>query len=218
MEGQLSIPESESRNSTWLILGLGNPGPEYAGTFHNAGFRVVQGIAARLGIRMDVRFAGAMISGPVSLGGQPAVLVLPQTFMNRSGAVLPPLFERFETSIRRTLVVFDDLSLPLGKIRVRQKGSAGGHNGLKSLISIAGSDEFPRVRIGIDCGRPVEDIREFVLSCAGKEDRELLAAVEELAGRAVETMLVDGVEKAMAAYNGLDLRNAGDGPADAKPG
>jgi PTH1 family peptidyl-tRNA hydrolase len=126
--------------------------------------------------------------------------------MNRSGAALLPVFERFESTAKDLIVIYDDLALPLGKIRVRQKGSAGGHNGIKSLISTLGSDEFLRIRIGILPEREIGDVRDFVLSQVSKRARVLLDQVEDIAARAVETLVESGIEKAMARYNGIDLR------------
>ncbi len=190
----------------WVILGLGNPGEEYADTYHNVGFRVVQRIAEQQGARIRERCGPALVSSKLVLAGQPAAVVMPQTYMNKSGAVLIPVWERFESSAQQTIVVYDDLALPLGKLRVRQKGSAGGHNGIKSVISALGSDEFLRVRIGILPDREVGDVRDFVLSRVAKADRVLLDQTEEIAMKAVETLIGDGIEKAMAAYNGVDLR------------
>src|SRR5436309_13914867 len=190
-----------------LIVGLGNPGEEYAGTYHNVGFRVLDRIAAAQGTRIKERCGPALISGKVVLGGQTAVLVLPQTYMNKSGAAMPPVFERFESSAQDMIVVYDDLALPLGKLRLRQKGSAGGHNGIKSLISAFGSGEFLRIRIGIQPDRAIGGVRDFVLSEVAKIDRDLLDRGEEIAARAVVTLVAEGVEKAMSQYNGLDLRD-----------
>src|SRR5215831_18715678 len=190
----------------WLIVGLGNPGDEYADTYHNVGFRVAERIAVDQGVRIKERCGPAMISGKVIIAGQPAVVVLPQTYMNKSGSALAPVFERFLSSARDMIVVYDDLALPLGKVRVRQKGSAGGHNGIKSIISTLGSDEFLRVRVGIQPDREVGDVRDFVLSRVAKADRVLLDQTEEIAMKAVETLIGDGIEKTMAAYNGVDLR------------
>ena len=148
-----------------------------------------------------------MISAQTTLGAQSAVLVLPQTYMNNSGAVISPLFERFEATVRDVIVVYDDVALPLGKIRIRQKGSAGGHNGIKSLISAFGSGEFLRIRIGIQPDRAIGGVRDFVLSEVAKIDRDLLDRGEEIAARAVLTLVAEGVEKAMSQYNGLDLRD-----------
>ena len=191
----------------WLIIGLGNPGTEYAGTYHNAGFRVLERIAASENIQIDERCGPALISAKTTLGAQSAVFVMPQTYMNNSGAVISPLFERFEATIRDVIVVYDDVALPLGKIRIRQKGSAGGHNGIKSLISAFGSGEFLRIRIGIQPDRSTGGVRDFVLSEVAKIDRDLLDRSEEIAARAVLRLVAEGVEKAMSQYNGVDLRN-----------
>jgi len=193
---------------TWLILGLGNPGPEYADTYHNIGFRVLAEMARRFGIRIREQCGPALISNKFQIAGNSAVLVAPQTFMNLSGAVLPRLFERFESSCRGLIVVYDDLALPIGKMRIRQKGSAGGHNGVKSVVSACGSDEFLRVRVGILPERPVSQMRDFVLSRVAKADADLIAHAESAAADAVEALIADGAEKAMATFNGLDLREA----------
>jgi PTH1 family peptidyl-tRNA hydrolase len=147
----------------WLIVGLGNPGEEYAGTYHNVGFRVLDRIAEREGVRIRERCGPALVSGKILLGGQFAVLVAPQTYMNRSGAALQPVFERFDSTAATMIVVYDDLALPVGKLRIRQKGSAGGHNGIKSIISSLATDEFLRIRVGIQPDRETGDVRDFRL-------------------------------------------------------
>ena len=187
-------------------MGLGNPGPEYEATYHNVGFRVIEQIAEEHGVRIRQECGPAIISDKLTIGDCTVVLVEPQTFMNRSGLVLPKVFERFDATINELIVVYDDLALPLGKLRVRQKGSAGGHNGIKSLISSSGTDEFMRVRVGIMPDHPLENTRDFVLSRVSKNDRALLDQTEEIAVKAVESLLRDGVEKSMAAFNGIDLR------------
>lgn len=193
----------------WLIVGLGNPGPEYADTYHNVGFRVVEQLAQRSGARVNISCGPARISNRIALGGTEAgeaVLVLPQTFMNLSGAALPRVFERFEASPEDVIAIYDDIALPLGKLRIRQKGSAGGHNGVKSLISSCGSDGFLRVRVGILPERPIEKLHDFVLSTVAKRDRKVMAKAEEAAADAVESVIKDGAEKAMTVFNRLDLR------------
>jgi PTH1 family peptidyl-tRNA hydrolase len=150
------------------------------------------------------------LSQQIIVGGQPAVLILPQTYMNRSGLALLALFAHLEASIQNAIVAYDDLALPLGKVRVRQKGSAGGHNGIKSIISAFDSEEFMRVRVGIQPDREIGNVRDFVLSQVAGGDSELLGKTEEIAARAVETLMSDGIEKAMAAYNGIDLREKKD--------
>ena len=193
-------------SSPRLIVGLGNPGADYAGTYHNVGFRVVERIAAERKVRITDSCGPALVSGQVVLGGQTAVLALPQTYMNRSGDAMPPLFERFGAAIDDVIVIFDDLALPLGKIRLRKKGSAGGHNGIRSLISALSSHEFLRIRVGIQPEREIGGVRDFVLSPVAKADRPLLERAEEVAARAAETLMAEGIERAMAAYNGIDLR------------
>jgi PTH1 family peptidyl-tRNA hydrolase len=201
--------------AVWLIVGLGNPGAEYEDTYHNVGFRVVKLMADRFGVRIKERCGPALISSRVTVAGADAVLVMPQTFMNLSGSALPKLFERFETSARNVIAVYDEVALPVGKIRIRQKGSAGGHNGVKSLISACGTDEFFRVRVGIlperFAERPLEErmgMRDFVLSRVAKSDRALLDEAEVEAANAVEMLIAEGVDNAMAKFNRLDLREA----------
>jgi PTH1 family peptidyl-tRNA hydrolase len=192
----------------WLIVGLGNPGEEYADTYHNVGFRVIERIASAQGVRIKERCGPALVSARVVLGGEAAALVMPMTYMNKSGSALPPVFERFESNAGAMIVVYDDLALPLGKVRVRQKGSAGGHNGIKSIISSVGTDEFLRIRVGIQPDRQVGNVRDFVLSRVSKNDRALLGETEEIAVKAVETLIAHGIDRAMAEYNGIDLRES----------
>ena len=190
----------------WLIVGLGNPGAEYAGTYHNVGFRVLDRLAARENVRINERCGAAVISDEVRMGGQAAVLVKPQTYMNDSGAAMPPVFDRFGAGAQNVIVIYDDVALPLGKVRVRQRGSAGGHNGIKSLISTFATDEILRVRVGIKPDREVDDLREFVLSRVVRADEDLLDQAVEIAAKAVETLIGEGVDQAMSRYNGIDLR------------
>jgi peptidyl-tRNA hydrolase, PTH1 family len=208
MEDGSPNPTSDIRipNSPWLFVGLGNPGEEYADTYHNVGFRVLERIAAAYGKSIRIGCGPALISAKIMVAGQQAVLVTPQTYMNNSGAALPPVFERFEAGPGDLIVIYDDLDLPIGKLRIRQKGSAGGHNGIKSIISTLGADEFLRIRVGIQPDRPTANVRDFVLSRVAKADRDLLIQAEEIAAKAVETLVAEGIKKAMAAYNGIDLR------------
>jgi len=196
----------DAKKVVWLIVGLGNPGPEYEDTYHNAGFRAVAYMATHYSVRIRQKCGPALISDRIGIGGETAVLVQPQTFMNQSGLVLPKLFERFSAGIENVIVIYDDFALPIGKLRVRQKGSAGGQNGVKSIISSAGSDGFLRVRVGIMPSHPVGNIRDFVLSRVSKTDRVLLDQTEEIAARAAESLISNGIEKSMAAFNGIDLR------------
>lgn len=187
----------------WLVIGLGNPGPEYEDTYHNVGFRVVGLLARRHGAKLSLRLGPARIA---RIGNRTeTVLVEPLTYMNRSGAVLPLLFERFG-SRARLIVISDDLALPVGKIRIRERGSAGGHNGLKSISSACESDDYLRIRVGIHADRPVSDARDYVLSRVAKSTRETLARAEELAADAVEYIAAEGARPAMSRFNGTDLR------------
>jgi PTH1 family peptidyl-tRNA hydrolase len=169
----------------------------------------VDQLAARSGVRVSIRCGPAVISSRVAIAGDDeAVLVLPQTFMNLTGSVLPQLFERFETGADRMIAIYDDVALPLGKLRIRQKGSAGGHNGVKSLISSCGTDAFLRVRVGILPERPIEDLHDFVLSKVARRDRDLMRRAESAAADAVEALMKDGPARTMSAFNRLDLREA----------
>jgi peptidyl-tRNA hydrolase, PTH1 family len=208
MEDASPNPTSEIRipKSPWLVVGLGNPGAEYADTYHNVGFRVVGRMAEAQGKRINIGCGPAMISAKILIAGQQAVLVAPQTYMNNSGAALPVVFERFDAGPKDLIVIYDDLDLPIGKLRIRQKGSAGTHNGIKSIISTLGADEFLRIRVGIQPDRPTGDVRDFVLSRVAKGDCDLLFQTEVIAERAVDTLVADGIGKAMATYNGIDLR------------
>jgi peptidyl-tRNA hydrolase, PTH1 family len=179
----------------FLVAGLGNPGAEYENTPHNLGFRVVDRLAGSMGIRVsrkeNMSFVGL---------GTNIVLAKPQTFMNLSGPSVKGLLERYEVEIGRLILVYDELALPFGEIRVRPKGSDAGHNGVKSVIGSLGTNEFPRVRLGI---RPehVGDGAKFVLAPFKKAQMQ---EVEELVARgcaAVESIIADGVEKSMAVFN-----------------
>ena len=200
--------EVRDSNSSWLVVGLGNPGPQYADTYHNVGFRVLDRMAERFGVRIHESFGPALISRKFAVAERKAVLVLPQTFMNLAGAPLPRLFQRFGASSQTLIVVYDDVALPLGKLRIRQKGSAGGHNGVKSIISACGSGEFLRVRVGILPDRPINDLSDFVLSRVGKADRGILESAETEAVMAIEALLAEDAAKAMATFNRMDLREA----------
>lgn len=197
--------------SPWLVIGLGNPGDEYAGTYHNVGFRVVEILADRAhAAGWSKPGAVGMIPARVvraALGreGREAILVQPWTYMNRAGRTLAPLFDRFGTGAR-LLVVSDDLALPVGRVRVREKGSAGGHNGLKSINWAYGSDDYCRVRVGIDRDGPRGDARDYVLSRVRAPDRETLERAEVLAADAVEAVIDEGIQAAMSRFNGVDLR------------
>lgn len=189
-----------SSEVAWLIVGLGNPGPEYEHSPHNLGFMVLDRLADRHSIRVTRPDSQALI-GMGSVSGSPVLLAKPQTYMNLSGGSVRLLMAKHNVPISRTLVVYDELDLPWASIRIRSKGSAAGHNGVKSLISSLGSMEFPRVRVGVHPGHKLSSGKDFLLASMKKSQREGLDKLLEEATQAVESIVADGVEKAMAKFN-----------------
>lgn len=184
-----------------LIVGLGNPGREYEATRHNLGFMVIDRLFARAGGRRFRDEANAKVA-EVTIAGERAVLAKPQTFMNLSGRAVRPLLERYADADAANLIVLsDDVALPFGMIRARASGSAGGQNGLKSIIERLGTDKFSRVRLGVKPDHEVSDLSSFVLSPIPKRDHEELEKMLERAADAVEVMLAEGIERAMARFN-----------------
>jgi PTH1 family peptidyl-tRNA hydrolase len=183
-----------------LIVGLGNPGAEYAWTPHNLGFLVVDELADRAGARVERPEAKSFI-GRARLAGHEVLLVKPQTYMNASGMAVRELAERFEFDAARTIVVVDDVALPWGSLRIRERGSAGGHNGLKSIIGALGSDEFLRIRLGIQPEHPVGDLGDYVLRPMRKAQLEEAAEMVARAADAVEAILTEGAGRAMTRFN-----------------
>ncbi|PYU35901.1 MAG: aminoacyl-tRNA hydrolase [Acidobacteria bacterium] len=161
-----------------LIVGLGNPGPEYAWTPHNLGFLAVDAIAERARIRVERPEAKSLV-GIGQFGGREIALAKPHTMMNLSGLAVRDLLERFECGLREMVVLCDDVALPWGMLRVRERGSAGSHNGLKSIIGTIGSNEFARVRMGIQPDHPVGDLAAYVLRPMRKGDLEIAAEMTE---------------------------------------
>lgn len=191
----------------WLVAGLGNPGEEYASTPHNLGFQVTDMLAARHNIRIT-RPECMALTGPGEVAGKPVLLAKPQTYMNLSGTSLKPLMAKHEILAENLILVYDDLDLPWGRIRVRAKGSPGSHNGVKSVTASVGTKEFPRVRIGIHPGHPLSGSDEgkssgerYVLSRLSRQQKKELDPVIDLAADAVDLIIAEGVEKAMAAFN-----------------
>ncbi len=184
-----------------LIVGLGNPGPEYAWTPHNLGFLVVDRLAETAGASIERPEAKSYI-GRGQLAGQEVLLAKPQTYMNVSGMAVWELARRFECDPTADLiVVYDDVALPWGMIRIRERGSAGGHNGLKSIIGALGTDEFTRVRMGVHPAYPVGDLAGYVLHPMRRAELELAAEMVEEAATAVELILAAGVQRAMSRFN-----------------
>jgi len=184
-----------------LVVGLGNPGERYRRTRHNVGFMVADVLFARAGCRKWREEADAAVA-EAQLAGEAVLLVKPQTFMNRSGVAVERLLLREGGAPQDVLTVLDDVALDLGTLRIRERGSHGGHNGLRSLIEVLGSEEIPRARVGIRKGEPPEDLAEYVLSPFSEEE---VLAVQDLVGRAadaVECVLREGLAAAMNRFNG----------------
>ncbi len=184
----------------WLVVGLGNPGSEYAQTRHNAGFRLVQRVAASWGVKRWGRAPRAKTASSVR-NGEKIFLVLPQTFMNRSGAAVLGMMTREWIPPDRVIVVFDDLDIPLGEIRVRKSGSPGTHKGVQSVVKDIGAAEFRRIRIGIGPLPPGADATEFVLSPFDGEEKPLLEKSFDEAEEALDLVLAGDADVAMARFN-----------------
>jgi peptidyl-tRNA hydrolase, PTH1 family len=190
-------PPSESN---WLIVGLGNPGPEYARTRHNLGFMLIDLLAERLQTQVKRSECRSLV-GRAELDDQLIELAKPQTFMNLSGEAVSCLIAKPERSIEKLIVISDDLALPFGSIRIRPKGTHGGQNGLRSIIDRMGTQEFTRLRIGIQPEHPVSDASRFVLENFAKGDAAELEKVLDKAADAVRTIVREGVDAAMARFN-----------------
>ena len=186
----------------YLIAGLGNPGSEYEWTRHNVGFLLIDTLAADAGVTVKRRQCRSLVGSGIIEGLQ-SKLVKPQTFMNLSGEALACLIAKDEVAqVGKSLIVIgDDLALPFGTIRLRARGSAGGHNGLKSIIAALGTNEFIRLRIGIQPEHPVSDARKFVLDEFAAVERRALKEILERGADAVRSVLRDGIAKAMSLYN-----------------
>lgn len=188
--------------SDWLIVGLGNPGEQYTWSRHNLGFMLIDKLAGDSRITVLKRDCQALTGGG-SIEGERVKLLKPQTFMNLSGDAVSCMVRRSnsEDPLQELLVISDDLALPLGKIRIRQRGSAGGHNGLKSVIAALGTEEFPRLRVGIQPEHPISDTKRFVLDSFAKSERGLVEDTLELAAKAVRSILAEGILTAMTRFN-----------------
>lgn len=185
----------------YIIVGLGNPGKEYQNTRHNIGFDVIDEIAERNNIAMGEKKHKAII-GKGFVAGQRVILVKPQTFMNLSGESVRDAIDFYKVDEKTELIVIsDDISLDVGQIRIRKKGSAGGHNGLKNIILHLGHDEFQRVKMGVGEKPKGYDLADYVLGHFSKEEREIMDESVGRAAKAIEVMLTEGADAAMNLYN-----------------
>jgi len=183
-----------------LIVGLGNPGIEYAWTPHNLGFLVVDKLAERVGIRVTRPEAKSYV-GLGNIAGHEVTLAKPQTMMNLSGLAVRELLARAGCEPSDVIVICDDIALPWGMLRVRERGSAGGHNGLKSVIGALGTIEFPRVRLGVQSEELRGDLREYVLRQIRRDEEDLVAEEIEQGAEAVNVIVTEGIAAAMNRFN-----------------
>lgn len=185
----------------YIIVGLGNPGRQYDATRHNVGFIAIDEIAKRLNIKMD-RLKFKAIVGEGRIGTVKIVLAKPQTFMNLSGQSVVELMNYYKVDRSKLIVIYDDIDIDVGRIRIRLKGSAGTHNGMKNIIYLLGYDDFPRIRIGVSKPRPQQDLASFVLSKFEKEEiQPMIDSIETAAKAAIESVETT-VDIAMNKYNG----------------
>ena len=189
-------------NETWLIVGLGNPGREYEKTRHNAGFRAIDILAEDLGCKIDrMKYQG--LYGQTTYNDKKLMLLKPQTYMNLSGKSVLQLSAYFNIPPQRIIVMFDDISLAPGRLRVRADGSAGGHNGIKSIIAEVGSQAFPRVKIGVGAKpHPDFELADWVLSTFSAQEEKALANSLKWAGEAALSIIDRGVPETANRYNG----------------
>ena len=186
----------------WIVVFLGNPGPKYAGTRHNAGFMTAECLEKRKGIRIDrVKFKALTALCPMGESGENALLLKPQTYMNLSGDAVRPAMDFYKVPLDHVIVVSDDISMEIGKLRIRTSGSAGGHNGLKDIISKCGGEGFPRIKIGV--GQPPDNREtvDWVLSVFRNQDAETMKDACERASLAVEAYIDEGPQRAMNKYS-----------------
>jgi|SRR5665213_73975 len=184
----------------FLVAGLGNPGEQYAATPHNMGFLVVDRLAARHGIRLTRNECQAFV-GQGNIGGKTVLLAKPQTFMNLSGIAVKPLLQKNEIAQSDLILVYDELDLPWGSLRVRPGGSAAGHNGIADVIAKLGTQEFPRIRLGVHPGHPLPSGKDYLLSRFTRQQMESLDRFVDLAADATESIIAEGVEKSMTRFN-----------------
>ncbi|MDK2564769.1 aminoacyl-tRNA hydrolase [Romboutsia sedimentorum] len=185
----------------YIVVGLGNPGKQYDKTRHNVGFNVIDILAKEYDISVTKIKHKALI-GEGRIGSEKVLLVKPQTYMNLSGETLIDIYQYYKVDLSNIIVVYDDIDLDVGKLRIRTKGSGGTHNGMRSITKCLGSTDFPRVRVGVSKPRPGQDLADFVLSKFRKEEAIDLENGLEKAYRAVDTIIRENIEISMNKYNG----------------
>lgn len=184
-----------------LIVGLGNPTPQYEKTRHNVGFEVIDHLVEEYGIALDTaKHKGFYGKGRIE--GQQVILLKPMTYMNLSGESVVQVANYFKILPEDIIVIYDDINLDVGRLRIREKGSAGGHNGIKNIIAQLGTEEFPRIRVGVGMKPPRMDLADYVLSRFGKDEQVLMEMEYEKACKATALMVQDEIAQAMNQYNG----------------
>lgn len=193
--------DNKSAAVEWLVAGLGNPGQKYANTRHNMGFLTVDLLAEREGVKLNkVKFKSAY--NILKLAGAKCLVMKPQTYMNLSGEAVGEAARFYKIPPERVLIIYDDVSLPVGKLRVRPAGSAGGHNGIKSVIAHLGTQDFPRIKIGTGAPGGDGDMIDWVIGVPSQKDREILLESFRRAIEAAECIIAHGCQRAMNDFNG----------------
>lgn len=193
--------EKEDAGIMYIVAGLGNPTREYEKTRHNVGFEVIDVLADMLGTTVEEKkFKGCYGRGMI--GGEKVMLLKPQTFMNLSGESVRAAADFYKVDTDHIIIIYDDISLDVGQLRIRKKGSAGGHNGIKNIIAHLGTQEFPRIKVGVGDKPKKMDLADYVLSRFSKEDRAVMEDAFKEAAKAVEVMIKEGVDTAMNQFNG----------------
>lgn len=186
---------------SWIVVFLGNPGPKYHDTRHNAGFMAADAMEKKLGVSINkLRFKA--LTAQATLGGEKVLLLKPQTYMNLSGESVSPAAAFYKVPPEHIIVVSDEVSLPIGKLRIRKSGSAGGHNGLKNIIAMLGTDAFPRIRMGVGAPPHADyDMADWVLSSFKNQDADDMRSLAVRVCDAVECYIAEGPDRAMNKFN-----------------
>ena len=192
--------QKKSGGVQWLLVCLGNPGKEYANTRHNIGFLAADALEKRTGVKFN-KLKYRALTGEVTLGGQRVLVVKPQTYMNLSGEAVKLAGGFYKIPPERILVLYDDVSLPLGKLRIRASGSAGGHNGIKNIIAHLGTDAFPRIKVGVGAPQQEDGLVDWVIGSFTAAERKVVDAAIDKALDAAECVIEHGVSEAQNRFN-----------------
>ena len=192
--------DSASFSVEYIVAGLGNPGRKYENTRHNAGFITVDALAEKTGVRID-RIKFKSLCATANINGKKVLLMKPSTYMNNSGLAVKEAMGFYKVPPEKTIIIMDDISLDVGKLRIRRKGSDGGHNGIKNIIYLTGSDQFPRIKVGVGHKPEKWDLADWVLSSFTQSEKKLIDEAAKNACEAVELMVSGETDKAMNLFN-----------------